>query len=119
MFFPHPSAEHIKRKSLVLRFPKENLPPKKKRRTESSQPLDYLKVKTTKNIRLLFCLIAERSRQSHYLLWLMFVFQDINAFLALVVDSFVLCGYSWVPLLSHQAKDSWVVSQVWVNSGDT
>ncbi|XP_033631522.1 transcription initiation factor TFIID subunit 1-like isoform X1 [Asterias rubens] len=44
-------AEHIKRKSLVLRFPKENLPAKKKRRTESSQPLDYLKRPNQSNNR--------------------------------------------------------------------
>ncbi|XP_038063067.1 transcription initiation factor TFIID subunit 1-like [Patiria miniata] len=44
-------AETVKRKSLVLRFPKENLPPKKKRRTESSQPLDYLKRPNQSNNR--------------------------------------------------------------------
>ena len=50
IFFPyHPlpySVDQIRRKSLVLRFPKEKLPKKKKRRRpdESQQSLDYLKV---------------------------------------------------------------------------
>ncbi|KAJ8028294.1 Transcription initiation factor TFIID subunit 1 [Holothuria leucospilota] len=38
-------ADTLRRKSLVLRFPKENLPAKKKRTNETEESLDYLKRK--------------------------------------------------------------------------
>lgn len=38
------SADEVRRKSLVLKFPKQQLPPKKKRRVGSAVHCDYLNV---------------------------------------------------------------------------
>lgn len=40
------SADEVRRKSLVLKFPKQHLPPKKKRRVGSAVHCDYLNVST-------------------------------------------------------------------------
>uniref|UniRef100_A0A672JNY5 Transcription initiation factor TFIID subunit n=1 Tax=Salarias fasciatus TaxID=181472 RepID=A0A672JNY5_SALFA len=40
------SADEVRRKSLVLKFPKQQLPPKKKRRVGSAVHCDYLNVRT-------------------------------------------------------------------------
>lgn len=40
------SADEVRRKSLVLKFPKQQLPPKKKRRVGSAVHCDYLNVST-------------------------------------------------------------------------
>lgn len=40
------SADEVRRKSLVLKFPKRQLPPKKKRRVGSAVHCDYLNVST-------------------------------------------------------------------------
>lgn len=42
-FFSY-SADEVRRKSLVLKFPKQQLPPKKKRRVGSAVHCDYLNV---------------------------------------------------------------------------
>lgn len=39
-----PSADEVRRKSLVLKFPKQQLPPKKKRRVGTTVHCDYLNV---------------------------------------------------------------------------
>lgn len=38
------SADEVRRKSLVLKFPKQHLPPKKKRRVGTTVHCDYLNV---------------------------------------------------------------------------
>lgn len=38
------SADEVRRKSLVLKFPKQQLPPKKKRRVGTTVHCDYLNV---------------------------------------------------------------------------
>lgn len=44
IFMFHFSADEVRRKSLVLKFPKQQLPPKKKRRVGSAVHCDYLNV---------------------------------------------------------------------------
>lgn len=44
VFFFSPSADEVRRKSLVLKFPKQQLPPKKKRRVGTTVHCDYLNV---------------------------------------------------------------------------
>lgn len=46
------SADEVRRKSLVLKFPKQQLPPKKKRRVGSAVHCDYLNVSA---VLFLFC----------------------------------------------------------------
>lgn len=44
LFLFVPSADEVRRKSLVLKFPKQQLPPKKKRRVGTTVHCDYLNV---------------------------------------------------------------------------
>lgn len=44
LFLFLPSADEVRRKSLVLKFPKQQLPPKKKRRVGTTVHCDYLNV---------------------------------------------------------------------------
>lgn len=46
------SADEVRRKSLVLKFPKQQLPPKKKRRVGSTIHCDYLNVSVSMNNEL-------------------------------------------------------------------
>lgn len=56
------SADEVRRKSLVLKFPKQQLPPKKKRRVGSAVHCDYLNVST--DLFLGFWLIGHSLSQS-------------------------------------------------------
>lgn len=44
LFVSSLSADEVRRKSLVLKFPKQQLPPKKKRRVGTTVHCDYLNV---------------------------------------------------------------------------